>query len=443
METLKKVQHFIDSNRLLTPNSRILIGVSGGKDSVVLLNIMTKLGYNCVVAHCNFHLRDKESDNDALFVQKLAKEYGLVFKRADFDTKEYARKMKISIEMAARDLRYDWFEKIAKEVNAKAILVAHHANDSIETIIINILRGTGLKGLTGIEPINGNIIRPLLCCNRSEIEEYVRKNELEYVYDMTNFENDYNRNKIRNQVLPVLYDINPSIEQTITENILRIRGAWKIYNQKIKEIIKDITFEKDGFIYVDIKKLKQQADISTALFEILQCYHFNSDIVSDIVHNLDGESGLRYLSASHTLIKDRDFLIIEENEQQNLNIYEIESDIAEINEPIHLEIKHLKANPAFIVSKKQDLIHIDADKVSFPLILRRWKEGDNFFPFGMKNSKKLSDFFIDEKKNLFEKKNSWLLLSNDEIIWIVGQRLDNRFRVTDNTKNIIEITYFR
>lgn len=440
MEMLKKVQHFIETNQLLTHKSKILIGVSGGKDSVVLLDMMLRLGYECVVAHCNFRLRGKDSEDDALFVERLAKEHQLVFKKVDFATKEYAKKMRISIEMAARELRYDWFEQVAKQVDATAILVAHHANDSIETVMINILRGTGIKGLTGMDPINGNIVRPLLCCNKSEIEEYAREQDLEYVYDKSNFENDYNRNKIRNQILPVLYNINPAIEQTITDNIIRLRGAWKIYNQKIIEITNAITFEKNGQIYIDIEKLQQQPDTPTVLFEILQPYHFHGDVVADVVENLNGIPGTRYLSATHTLLKDRDFLILEESEQKDYGEYEINEQTTEITTPIHLKTRHFRATPGFVVSKKTDLVHIDADKISFPLTLRKWHKGDIFFPFGMKNSKKLSDFFIDEKMNLFQKRNTWLLLSEDEIVWIVGQRLDNRFKITENTQKVLEIS---
>ena len=443
METLKKVRQFIDSNQLLIGNDRILVGVSGGADSVVLLHILLKLGFECVVAHCNFHLRGEESMRDELFVEKLAEKYKLIYKKTDFDTVRFAKSNKISIEMAARELRYGWFKKLAPENKCQAIATAHHTDDSIETLLLNMIRGTGLKGLTGIEPRNGDIVRPVLCCTRSEIEQYAQKNKLEYITDSTNLANEYSRNKIRNLILPMMADINPSVKQSLAENISRFRGSWKIYSEKIAEIEAHITFNKENQTFVDIEKLKSQSDPKTILFEILQKYQFNSDVISNIFEGLDKSSGKRYYSDTHRLLKDREHLIVDEIEPNNTLEFSIDESTKSISIPINLSLNKKARNEDFIISKKSDKIHIDADKIKFPLTLRKWKKGDSFHPFGMKESKKLSDFFINEKINRNQKENIWLLMSDNKIVWIIGLRMDERFRITEKTKNILEISLYQ
>ena len=407
METLKKVQEFIQSKQLLQPGERVLVGVSGGVDSVVLLNILLKTGFECIVAHCNFHLRGSESDRDEQFVEKLAKEYGVLFKKIDFDTKGYAKSNKISIE----------------------------------TFLLNLVRGTGLKGLTGIDAKNGNIVRPLLTCTRQELEKYAKENNLQAVFDSTNASNDYSRNKIRNQVIPILSDINPSVNQTFFENTLRLRGIWKIYAEKIQDIKEKIVTENKGNIFIDIPELKKQADIQTVLYEILSAYNFNNDTVEDITQSLNNNSGLRFTSPTHRLLKDRNTLIIDEIETKNELEYKIGDGTNEITEPVRLIFKSLENIPGFQISKAADIIHVDADLLQFPLTIRKWRKGDTFQPFGMTQSKKVSDFFIDSKINLFEKEEAWLLISGEKIVWIIGLRIDNRFRITDKTHNIKEISY--
>ena len=443
METLKKVRQFIDSNQLLIDNDRILVGVSGGADSVVLLHILLKLGFECVVAHCNFHLRGEESMRDELFVEKLAEKYKLIYKKTDFDTVRFAKSNKISIEMAAREMRYAWFKKLAPENKCQTIATAHHTDDSIETLLLNMIRGTGLKGLTGIEPRNGDIVRPVLCCTRSEIEQYAQKNKLEYITDSTNLANEYSRNKIRNLILPMMADINPSVKQSLAENISRFRGSWKIYSEKIAEIEAHITFNKENQTFVDIDKLKSQSDPKTILFEILQKYQFNSDVISNIFEGLDKSSGKRYYSDTHRLLKDREHLIVDEIEPNNTLEFSIDESTKSISIPINLSLNKKARNEDFIISKKSDKIHIDADKIKFPLTLRKWKNGDSFHPFGMKESKKLSDFFINEKINRNQKENIWLLVSDNKIVWIIGLRMDERFRITEKTKNILEISLYQ
>ena len=440
METLKKVQLFIENNQLLSPECRVIIGVSGGVDSVVLLNILSKCGYDCIVAHCNFHLRAEESDRDELFVADLAKKNNLQYKKIDFDTLNYAKHHKISIEMAARDLRYSWFSMLQTELDAESIAVAHHSDDSVETMLINSVRGSGLKGLCGIEARNGNIVRPLLCCSREEIENYAKKNGLTNIIDSTNAASDYLRNKFRNEIIPALEIINPSVKQTFLENMSKLRGVSKIYNEKIQEIKREISFTKENQLYIDIPKLKQQADVNTVLYELLQAYQFKNNIIDDICIGLNNPSGARYYSETYCILKDRNYLIVDKIEVDRDYEYLIEAGTSEIEYPISLTFKDFQKIESFQVSKNPEKIHIDADSITYPLTLRHWRNGDSFYPFGMNRKKKVSDFFIDEKINRFEKEYLWMLLSEGNIVWITGLRLDNRFRVTELTKNVLEIS---
>lgn len=440
METLQKIQQFIEKEIKISASSKLIVGVSGGADSVVMLHILRKFGYSCVVAHCNFHLRGEESNRDEKFVENICEENQLPFFKIDFDTTEFAKQNKISIEMAARDLRYAWFEKIRSEQHADFIAVAHHADDSIETFLMNLVRGSGLRGLKGIEGRNGKVIRPLLCCNRTEIEKFAEQHTLDFITDSTNLNTDFLRNKIRLELLPLLADFNPSIKQTFTETIERLSGTWKIFDNYIDKIKNEITFEKNDNLYIEISKLQQQTDVNTVLFEILQPYHFNTDVVKQIAGNLNSTSGLKFISENYLLVKDRDFLILSKKNLTDIE-FEISNNDTEIFNPIHLLFYKIARSNEVEISKKTDKIHIDFDLLHFPLTLRKWEKGDFFYPFGMNNKKKVSDFFIDEKVNLIDKQNAWLLLSDDKIVWIVGMRVDNRFRITEKTENILEISF--
>ncbi|MFZ4582319.1 MAG: tRNA lysidine(34) synthetase TilS [Paludibacter sp.] len=434
---LKKVENYIEKNNLLCSDAKVIVGVSGGADSVALLHILKQLGYSCIVAHCNFHLRDEESDNDEIFVREMANELHLAFEQIDFDTMEYARKCKISVEMAARELRYNWFEQLRKTHNASAIAVAHHADDNVETLLMNLTRGTGLKGMTGIPLQNGYVIRPLLCCTRADIVNYLIKYNLHHITDSTNAQNDYTRNKFRNQIIPLFEEINPSFKQTITALIERFEEIETVYNEKMVEASSIITSTENNYFKIDIQKLKRTKYSKSLLYEILLPYSFHADTVENIINNLESEPGAIFYSITHKLLHDRDFLIVSKNKTPLQQTYNISESATEIFEPIHLYIR--KRTYDSKISKSNFFATLDATKVSFPLILRRWQKADSFVPFGMKNSKKLSDFFIDMKMNRFEKENTWLLCSGIDIVWVVGHRIDNRFCVDSNTQDIIEI----
>jgi tRNA(Ile)-lysidine synthase len=437
---LAKVQNYIRQHKLLTPNARVIVGVSGGADSVVLLHILLSLGYDCVIAHCNFHLRMEESKRDEEFVRSLSKSLHFPFYSIDFETTKYAKEHHESIEMAARDLRYAWFYKLVEKLDAQAIAVAHHADDSIETMLMNLVRGTGLRGMTGISPRNEKVIRPLLCCTREEIETYIIGHDLENITDSTNATLDYQRNKFRNVVLPLLEEINPSVRQTLYNSLERFEGTLAIYDQAIGNIRDKVLISENDLVKLNIAELQKQVDVPTVLYELLQPYGFGKAVQEQIAIHLKGESGKLFYSDTHRLLKDRDFLIINKIESASNEEYFITENNTEITIPFLLKISKIKLNSDFRVSKEKNCIHVDASRLSFPLHLRRWNEGDSFFPFGMNKRKKISDFFIDNKLTILEKEQSWLLLSGDEIVWVVGQRMDNRYRVTDETKDVFQFT---
>ncbi len=437
---LKKVELYIEKNKLLFPEKgKILVGVSGGRDSVALLDILIKLGYRCTVAHCNFHLRGEESDRDEKFVQQLSFNLNIPYYSVDFDTVNYAKQKNISIEMAARELRYSWFTSLAEKINAQAIAIAHHADDNVETLLMHLVRGTGLKGLTGISPKNGLIVRPLLCCTRNEINEYIKNNNLSFIEDSTNQSVDFQRNKIRLQVIPLLEEINPSVKKVLSESIERFSEINTFYENAIEKIKKQLLTVDNDQLKINIDLLCKQASPKTILFEILHPYGFNESIVQDIEKHLHDESGKIFYSPTHYLIKDRNYLIISNKIKKNETTFFITENDSEISFPLHLSITRKKKEQNFVISKDNRIIQIDASLIQYPLTLRRWTNGDTFFPFGMNRQKKLSDFFIDQKLNLKQKAETWLLLSQNQIVWVVGLRLDNRFKITESTQEVLEI----
>lgn len=425
---LYKVQKFITENDLLdSANGPVVLGVSGGKDSVVLLHVLMKLGYQCIAAHCNFHLRGDESNRDQEFVRQLCKQLDITFLTIDFDTFQYAADNNISIEMAARDLRYDWFETIRKDYGAQAIATGHHLDDNIETVLLNLTRGTGLKGLTGIPVRNERIVRPLLSCTHAEIVAYTQAHKLEYVDDSTNQTTAYVRNKIRHIMLPVLEEINPSFRKTAAETITNLGEAYNIYQQEIQRNKVDISIYSDAALRIDIQKLNRYKNQTTILFEILKDYGFNPDQINQITRALDGESGKVFYSGSHCLLKDRDYLLVQP----------VILEDAAIKSKLKLSI--FDRTDDFIISTDNQTVHLDADKLSMPLNIRPWEPGDAFYPLGMKGKKKLSDFLIDQKINRFQKEDIQVVTSKGEIVWIVQLRIDDRFKVTEKTKRIAEL----
>lgn len=442
---LEKVREYIQKENLIKDNTKIIVGLSGGMDSMVLLDILTLLGYRCIAAHCNFYLRGEESNRDEIFVKKWCKSIDIPFTSINFDTNQYAFDRKISIEMAARELRYNWFETLRKHYQANHIAVAHHKDDSVETVLLNLIRGTGIKGLTGISAKNGHVVRPLLCISRLEIEKYISERDIPYVTDSTNSEDLYLRNALRLNVIPLLETLNPSVKDTIYRTSNNVTEAEKVYSESIQKSIKEVF----GDNKIDINKLKQTASPRSVLFELLTPYNFTPSTIEDISISIDSISGKIFYSDSgsdlekkkYRLIKDRNYFLLDVvNDIINDNqTYFIEEGTREIDFPINIKIREISSHTDIIYNSR--FLYIDADKIKYPLVLRKWRSGDWFIPFGMKGRKKLSDYFSDRKFSLKDKEDAWLLTSGDDIVWIVGERNDNRFRISEDTRKIISIEH--
>jgi tRNA(Ile)-lysidine synthase len=429
----QKVKSFIDEKRLPGEGAVLIAGISGGADSMALLDILTLLGCRCIVAHCNFHLRGEESDEDARFVKGWCKKNDLEFTSIDFDTRQYAADRGISIEMAARELRYSWFEMVRKQYDAEAIAVAHHKDDSAETLLMNLVRGTGISGLCGILPQNGKVVRPLLCVTRSEIETYLNERGIPFRTDSTNREDIYARNHIRLNVIPQLKKLNPSVVEAILRTAGNLSEVEKVYRRAVQADIEAVLHGDR----IDIERLRERVSPLSVLFEILSPLGFHPAVIEDIYRGTDATPGKVFYSPSCRLIKDRTAFVIDRMEEplDDNRVYLIDEVAQEISTPLRLTVRF--TDPPASIGKGRHLLYADADKLQFPLRLRRWRAGDWFVPFGMNGRKKLSDFFTDLKLNLKEKQERWLLLSGDEVVWVVGLRPDNRFRITPQTSRVL------
>lgn len=436
---IREFQNFIDKNQLFDRKQKILLTVSGGIDSISMLHLFHKAGIDIGVAHCNFKLRGEESDEDEIFVRNMAAMLAVPFHVIRFNTREYARQEGISIEMAARDLRYKWFEEIRVQYKYDYIATAHNLNDVVETFFLNIVRGTGIKGLTGIKPKSNHLIRPMLFASRRQIEAYCLENDLHFREDSSNASVKFSRNKIRHLILPVLEKINPNFLQTAVENIQRLSETEQIYFSKVGEVKKQVCFEKEGSFYIDLTKMKEIEPQSSYLYEFLAPFNFSRDNVAEIVEAMDGISGKQFFSSTHRLLKDRDYLIITGIKKQEDLKYYIDEGMTQINGPVKLKLRVIKNEEGFKLPLNSQIACLDYDRITFPLILRHWQKGDYFRPLGMKDIKKLSDYFIDNKLSLIEKEQAWLLTSENKIVWIVGRRLDDRYKITDRTRNILVV----
>ncbi|MDR2520793.1 MAG: tRNA lysidine(34) synthetase TilS [Bacteroidales bacterium OttesenSCG-928-I14] len=441
---IKKVSLYIRKYDLLPKfPGKIIVGVSGGVDSSVLLYVLYRLGYNCQAAHCNFHLRGKESLRDEIQACSLAYSMNMNFFKKDFNTWDNAKKKKISLEMAARELRYEWFENLRQEQNAEVIAVAHHRLDNIETLLLNLIRGTGIRGLVGIKFKNKNVVRPLLCISKQEIVQFAIDNKIVYITDSSNFKEVFKRNKIRFKLLPLLRTLNPSIDQTLLYVIRNLEEVAKIYDAHIKIVKNDVFNSNTGII--DIKKLRNLPSPESVLFEILKEYGFNRNVVYSITRAIEANnlSGKVFCTSGYLLIKNRDqFLLVPRNENDENKIYKIDQNEKRITIPTKMEICYEDVRNDFKIECDSNIAYFDIKKLQFPLQLRKWRNGDKFIPFGMRNFQKLSDYFSNHKFSRLEKKNIWILCSGDDIIWIVGERIDHRYRICSLTKKAVIFKYF-
>lgn len=435
------VRAYIDKYQLLTVGKPVLVGVSGGADSIALLTVLVELGYSCIVGHCNFHLRGEESMRDEHFTETYARKLGLPFVKVDFNTRDYAAEHHLSVEMAARELRYAWFEEMRCVHDAQAIAVAHHRDDNVETVLMNLIRGSGIRGMSGIRPKNGFVVRPLLSVTRQEILQWLAERQLEYVTDSTNLSAAYTRNFIRLRVLPLVETINPSVRTAINRTAEHLAETESLFAYVVADARKRV-FEAENRL--SIKALMQYPSPKTVLFELLKAFHFTSSLVDEIFLSLTKESGKLFFSSSHRLVKDRDCLLLSPLAAAGeKEVYFLTGEEGCWSGPIDLAFSRIVRTEELHIQKDKDIAYFDLDKLKFPLVLRHWQQGDWFVPFGMQGRKKLSDYFSDKKFSRLEKEQVWLLCSGDEVIWIVGERSDNRFRVECATKRCLVVNFFR
>ena len=442
----KKIADYITAARLIQPGQRVLVALSGGADSVALLCVLKQLGYGVEAVHCNFHLRGDESDRDEAFVCRLCAAGDVPLQVVHFDTSAYAVRRKISIEMAARELRYEAFESLRREHGADVIAVAHHRDDSVETLLLNLIRGTGVNGLKGIRPRNGRVVRPLLAVSRRDILDYLNALGQDYVTDSTNLHDDYVRNKIRLNLLPLMEQINPSVRDGLMATASRLADAAAIYNKVIgEEKARVSTLMPDGGLRID-RTAWQASDIpGSLLYELLSPYGFNVAQAEDVASSALRPSGRRFRSATHELVSDRDCWL--------LYPLSVEADCSfMIREPDggqalaagggHLTWTVFRPDDGWEVPRDKRTACVDADKLAFPLLVRRVATGDRFVPFGMKGHKLLSDYMTDRKFSLRQKECQMVVCSADgRIVWLVGERVDERFRVTDATRRVLRMDY--
>ena len=421
------VQKFIEEKKLFNLQDKILVALSGGADSVALLRVLQSLGYICECAHCNFHLRGLESDRDETFVRQLCEKQGILLHVTHFDTSAYAKDHHLSIEMAARELRYEWFEHIRKEIGASVIAVAHHRDDSVETFLLNLMRGAGINGLRGIPVKNGKIVRPLLSVSREDILDYLQAIHQEYVTDSTNLEDEYMRNKIRLNILPAMKEVNPSIMETIQETTFRFSEISNIYQQdRTEAIAHKVTSTSPELFRISLVDVLDDVAPLSLLHEILFPKGFNGSQIQDIYRTLSSsQSGKRFFSAEWEVLRDREYIWIKKKTPTQ--------SIPEIM------MEEIERTPSFVIPRDKHIACLDADKINRPLTIRKWERGDKFVPLGMNGKKNVSDYLTDKKYSLFQKENQYVVCCGENIVWLVNERTDHRYRITDNTQRIMLI----
>jgi tRNA(Ile)-lysidine synthase len=456
MSLLKSFEEFIAQEDLFQPKDKLLLAVSGGVDSVVLCELCYRSEFDFIIAHCNFQLRDEESGRDENFVRDLAKKYNKEIFVKKFDTENYAIEHKVSIQVAARELRYAWFEEIVNDrsstVNKIAdktnpihhslftihIVTAHHLNDSIETLLMNFFKGTGITGLHGILPKQGKIIRPLLFAKKEELKKFAEENNLKWVEDSSNGSDKYSRNYLRHNIIPALTEIYPNLTDNLANNIDRFKEIEILYHRSIALHKKDLLEKKGNEIHIPVLKLKKTVPLNTIVYEIIKDYNFSSHQVDEVINLLDSGSGKYIQSSTHRIIKNRNWIIIAPNDFREAEHVIVEGVGRWSLAGGELQIEKFSA-ANYKLQTENNIASVDADKISFPLFLRKWKQGDYFYPLGMHKKKKLSRFFIDNKLSKTNKEKIWVLESNKKIAWIIGMRIDDRFKITPQTKSILNI----
>ena len=448
MELLQKFLAYIKKENLFTKNDHLLIAVSGGADSVVLCRLCAAAGLNFSLAHCNFKLRDAESDRDEQFVKKLSEQLGVKLFVKTFDTVSQAKLNKTSIEETARNLRYEWFKQLLLESKTldnpfSFLLTAHHADDNVETVIMNFFRGTGIKGLRGILPKQQQIVRPLLFAKRKDIEKFAFKNGVEFITDSSNASNDYTRNLFRNEILPSVEKIYPEALNNVLRNIERLTAVEYLYEESIEQIKQKLVEKKGDEMHIPVLKLLKVKPLQTVIYEIIKDVGFTAMQVNEVEKLLYSDSGKYIKSDSHIILRNRKWLIISPKtiltQIKNIIIEENAGNI--LFDEGTLQI-YPSAKPEKFVGDAST-VFIDAADLTYPLMLRKWKTGDYFYPLGMTKKKKLSRFLIDIKLSLLQKEKCWVLESNKKIVWVIGYRIDERFKIISSSKQIVKLSLIR
>ena len=431
---LTKFQHHIAQNFSQLKDKKLLLAVSGGIDSMVLMHLFQQLNYDIAIAHCNFQLRGNESDADELFVKSEAAKFSIPNYFIRFDTENYSKKNKLSIQLAARKLRYDWFQELLLENQLDYLVTAHHLDDNVETFLINFIRGTGLEGLTGIPAHNGNIIRPLLPFSREEIETYAKANNIQWREDSSNASDKYFRNKLRHDIVPILKELNTGFLDSFQNTLNHLQQVESLVEDASKLVYEKVVVVKENQLEIHLKPLLQFENYKAYLYQWLKNYGFSA--WNDIYDLVEAQSGKQVFSETHILLKDREKLILTERKSiDKSEVFIIESLDSKVNIP--LKLRFYKGVNIF--ETVSNCIFVDESKIKFPLTIRKWQEGDYFYPSGMNGKKKLSKYFKDEKYSLLDKENQWLLCSEDQIIWVIGKRADNRYIANETTQNSIKI----
>ncbi len=434
---INEFKKHIDTDLPFLKGKKLLLTASGGVDSVVLTHLFKTLGFDCYIAHCNFKLRDSDSDLDESFIKDFAQTLNIKTFTQQFDTVDYALKNKLSIQTAARNIRYKWVNELLINQHLDYIITAHHADDNLETFLINLTRSSGLDGLIGIPEINGKIIRPLLSFSKKQILEYAQIHGIKWREDSTNREVKYVRNKIRHKIIPVLKEINPNILKSFEKTSKNLLESRQIINDKIEEISSDLLNKEGDFHKIEIYEVLKLKKPKAYLYQILKQFNFSE--WNNVYGLLSAQTGKSIHSKTHTLLKNRGHLLIFSNdeEQDRNQQFEIGMGIYEIDKNIKVYIRDVKKKQ--VVSKK--CIVVNKNLVTFPMIIRKWGKGDFFYPTGMKGKKKVSKFFKDEKLSKIIKEKTWILCTKkNEIIWIVGMRQDRRFLPDVSTEQILKIS---
>jgi tRNA(Ile)-lysidine synthase len=438
-DLLLRYRAFVEKEKLFSRDHSLLLALSGGLDSCILLHLCVALGYRVELAHCNFGLRGAESDRDESFVKELASSYGLVLHMKRFETEAYAESHKLSIQEAARYLRYAWFRQLLRERSLHRIVTAHHADDNVETSLMNLFKGTGISGLRGMLPLSGDLARPLLFATRTELQSYAETHGISHVEDSSNLSADYTRNYFRLHVIPLIEQAYPSALANLRGNLQRFRETEMLYREAVAQRIRKLVREQGDERHVPVEALRQMQPRQTLLFELFHPYGFTTGQLAEIEKLMDSESGRSVSSATHRLIRNRNWFILTRHDSLDHSMVMIPEGRQEVEFPGG-RLRLSQYDPKEGIIRDASTALVDASQLNYPLMLRRWRPGDYFYPLGMRKKKKLARFFIDEKLSQTGKEKIWVIESGERIIWVVGMRIDDRFRILPSTREALRIS---